>query len=158
MSHDPKRPIGKGVSAYTDENGATFVKSLICDPLAVKFIKKGILTAYSVGMSWARKIPDPRGIAKAIITAGELVELTICDSPSNVSCGITMVAKSASGTPQYVGKAFVNDGADPFGGVFKSRKEHSLAVESDKKYFKYLASPNNPDPLTREMARATLGR
>jgi hypothetical protein len=106
MSHNPQRPIGKGISAETDAQGATWVRSMICDPLACKFIRKGILTSYSVGISSPKIRPDPSGRARnGIICGGQIAELTVCDRGSNPSCGIT-IAKSVGGVAEYVGKVY----------------------------------------------------
>lgn len=107
MAHDPRRPIGKGIAAETDARGATWVRSEISEPLACKLVRKSVLTAYSVGIANARTRPDPTGRAvNGILCAGQIVELTLCDVPSNPSCGIT-IAKSRPGeAAEYVGKAF----------------------------------------------------
>ena len=50
FSHDPKQPVGKGKAVDVNRDGH-YVKSLIADPKAKHFIRQGILTAYSVGIS-----------------------------------------------------------------------------------------------------------
>ena len=50
MSHDPRRPVGKGQEVHVTTDGH-YVKSLICDPLAKHFIRAGVLNDYSVGIS-----------------------------------------------------------------------------------------------------------
>jgi len=100
MSHDPKRPIGKGLQAWQDNAGATWVKSLICDDQAKKFIRKQVLTAYSVGISNA-KIRHSMKAAGGEIYSGNLSEVTVCDRPSNPRCGIQIVKGST-----YTNKVF----------------------------------------------------
>ncbi|MGB7599292.1 MAG: hypothetical protein WBM24_03220 [Candidatus Sulfotelmatobacter sp.] len=107
QSHDPSKPIGKGISVETDNNGATWVRSCIVDPLAQKFLRKGVLTSYSLGVSHPVIKRDPSGRARnGIICGGEVAELTLCDRPSNPSCGVTLVKSAANGTAQYIGKAW----------------------------------------------------
>ena len=73
MSHDPKRPVGKGQEVHITTDGH-YVKSLICDPLAKHFIRNKVLNDYSVGISEARlPLPappklDPQGKALRVIT------------------------------------------------------------------------------------------
>ena len=107
MSHDPQRPIGKGISAETDSAGATWVTSAIADPLAQKFLRRQILRFYSVGIANARIRADPAGRATGgIIYAGDIIELTLCDRGSNPACGVTLVKARGDGTAEYVGKTF----------------------------------------------------
>jgi len=165
QSHDPHKVIGKGLSCETDKTGATWVKSIIIDTVAKQLIRLGALKAYSVFVMNAVIKPDPSGYAKnGIICGGEILELTVCDVPSNPSCGIK-IAKSVNGTAQYVGKAFASD--DPFGVVFKSAKAKPVVSPFDvfpgnkyteKMFLREMASPNNPDPQSREAARMALGR
>jgi hypothetical protein len=99
-SHNPQRPIGKGIEADTDGSGATWVKSLIVDPLAQKLASKGVLTAYSVGIARPTIVRD--GTAPGgRITDGSLVEISLVDRPANKRCGIQLV-KSVDGHAEYV--------------------------------------------------------
>ena len=50
MSHDPRRPVGKGQEVQVTTDGH-YVKSLDRDPLAKHFIRAGVLNDYSVGIS-----------------------------------------------------------------------------------------------------------
>jgi hypothetical protein len=103
-SHNPQRPIGKGVEASTDSSGASWVKSLVVDPLAQKLASKGVLTAYSVGIARPTIVRD--GTAPGgRITAGELVEISLVDRPANKRCGIQLV-KSVDGHAEYVNDMF----------------------------------------------------
>ncbi len=107
MAHDPRRPIGKGISCETDSSGATWVRSLVADPVAQKFLRKGILRDYSVGIADPRIRRDPTGrAAGGIICGGSIVELTLCDVGSNPSCGVTLVKASRDGSAEFVGKTF----------------------------------------------------
>ena len=72
MSHDPKRPVGKGQNVQVTTDGH-YVTSLIADPLCKHFIRTGILNDYSVGISMPGfrqrdSRLDPQGKALRIIT------------------------------------------------------------------------------------------
>lgn len=105
LQHRGDAPIGKGLSAWQDADGSTWLKSLIVTDEAKAMVSKGILRAYSVGIS----SPETRKSARAPryeIVGGRLVEVSLVDSPSNSRCGITVVSKSKGGAPGYVGTAF----------------------------------------------------
>ena len=113
MSHDPKRPVGKGHEVRVTTDGH-WVKSLICDPLAKHFIRNHVLNDYSVGLSnpdfrYGDRKLDPEGKALRIITgkpdgSSKVVELSVCDRGSNFNSRFA-IAKSAGGefTGQMVG-------------------------------------------------------
>lgn len=104
MSHDARRPIGKGVSAETDKAGATWVKSEIVDREAQRLVRKKVLTAYSVGVGHPVIKSDPSGRARGgVIVGGSIIELTLCDRPSNPSTYIT-ICKSVGGAAVYSGE------------------------------------------------------
>jgi hypothetical protein len=106
LQHRSDYPAGRGLEAWTDDQGSTFVKSLIVDDQAKRMVRKGVLRAYSVGIA----DPQTRQSVKARrweIYGGRLAEVSLVDSPSNARCGIRVVDKSADGTPRYLGKAFV---------------------------------------------------
>lgn len=97
MSHDPQRPVGKGLSVEIDRDGdgKHWVKSVIVDPVAKRLVEKGVLRAYSVGISHPVIKRDPSGRAPGgIITGGELSELSIVDRPANKNSYLEL-AKSA---------------------------------------------------------------
>ena len=106
MAHDPRRPIGKGISCETDGRGATWVRAG-CEPVAVKLLRRQILKDYSIGIANARIRPDPTGrAAGGIIGGGSIIELTLCDVGSNPSCGVTLVKARRDGSAEFVGKTF----------------------------------------------------
>lgn len=97
MAHDPQRPVGKGLSVEIDRDGdgKHWVKSVIVDPVAKRLVEKGILRAYSVGISHPVIKRDPSGKAPGgIIMGGELSELSIVDRPANKNSYLEL-AKSA---------------------------------------------------------------
>src|SRR6266566_5919020 len=114
MSHDPKRPVGRGHEVNVTTDGH-WVKSLISDPLAKHFIRQGVLNDYSVGITnpdfrYRDTKLDPQGKALRIITgrpdgSSRVAELSVCDRGSNFNSSFRIV-KSASGgefTGQMVG-------------------------------------------------------
>jgi prohead serine protease len=109
MQHRSDSPVGKGISAETDSSGATWVTSRIVDEKAQKFLRKGVLTAYSIGMRNPVVVKDPTGKAYGgIIKSADLCEISLVDSPSNVNTGITLIKSRKDGTAQFVGKSFGN--------------------------------------------------
>ena len=173
MSHDARRPIGRGISCETSPDGATVVTSVIVDPLAQKFIRKGVLTSYSVGISDARIRPDPSGRATGgIICGGVVCELTVCDRGSNPSCGITIAKARADGSAEYVGKVFGMKAGKP-GKVEKALQRFSGDPEGFARWLAKRAQANREEslraflvetvnstnnPLDRETARQELRR
>ena len=107
MSHDPQRPVGKGLSVEIDRdgNGQHWVKSVVVDPVAQRLVEKGILRAYSVGISQPVIKRDPTGRAPGgIICGGELSELSIVDRPANKNSYLELATKAAgSNTAQITG-------------------------------------------------------
>ena len=104
MSHDPKRPVGKGQHVQVTTDGH-YVTSLIADPLAKHFIRTGVLNDYSVGISmpdfrYRDSKLDPQGKALRIITGrpdgqSRIAELSVVDRGSNFNSRFQMVRKSA---------------------------------------------------------------
>lgn len=118
VQHSPQRdPAGIGIEAHTDESGATWVKSLVIEPIAKKLVSKGALRAYSVGIANPTIERDMTGKARGgIIKAGQIVEISLVDRPANASCGIRLV-KSIDGAAEYTG-----------GEVFGTQKDIAKAL------------------------------
>jgi len=108
VQHNAQRdPAGIGVSAETDASGATWVKSLVIEPVAQKLVSKGALRAYSVGIARPTIERDVTGKARGgIITGGQIVEISLVDRPANKSCGIQLVKSADDGSPEFTGKVF----------------------------------------------------
>ena len=159
VSHNPGLyPAGKGVEAWTDGNGATWVKSLIVEPTAQMLVQKGVLRAYSVGIARPAIERDLTGKARGgIITDGEIVELSLVDRPANPNCGIR-ICKSVSG--EYVCKAFGKTGRL----LTKAEKKTAKQIRKDMRrpagdpvyaeLYKTLRTSDNPSD--RETARELL--
>jgi len=107
MSHDPQRPVGKGLQVDIDRDGdgKHWVKSVIVDPVAARLVEKGVLRAYSVGIAAPVIKRDPTGKARnGIIMGGQLVELSIVDRPSNKSSYLELAKSAAGDGAQFTGK------------------------------------------------------
>jgi len=102
QQHDPRRPIGKGVEIGPD--GLT-VKSVVIAKGARKLTLARVLRSYSVGIAYPTIVRDPSAPAGKIVN-GSIIELSLCDTPSNASCGIQLVKAAPDGCPVYVGKAW----------------------------------------------------
>jgi hypothetical protein len=103
LSHDPRRPIGKGIEIGPD--GLT-VRSAVVDKQARRLVLAKCLRAYSVGVSRPVITPDPSAPG-GLITGGVLTELSLTDTPSNPSCGVVLCKSAAGARAQWVGKPFV---------------------------------------------------
>ena len=152
LGHDARRPVGKGVSCETDSMGATWVKSLVVEGEAKELVRKGVLTAYSVGISGALVQRD--NIAKAgRIVGGSVIELSLVDRPANPSCGIQLV-KSVDGIAVYSGK-LLKPKKPKKPKAYPVNKAHQAAIEH--KWAMADMFLNSADPAEREAARAVLG-
>ena len=107
MSHDAHRPVGKGLSVEIDRDGdgKHWVKSVIVDSEAKRLVEKGVLRAYSVGISHPVIKRDPTGQARGgIICGGELSELSIVDRPANKNSYLELAkAAGANGAIEFTG-------------------------------------------------------
>lgn len=107
MAHDAHRPVGKGLSVELDRDGdgKHWVKSLIVDAEAKRLVEKGVLRAYSVGISHPVIKRDPTGKARGgIICGGELSELSIVDRPANKNSYLELAkAAGANGAIEFTG-------------------------------------------------------
>src|SRR6185369_16287368 len=92
-------PAGKGVEvAKGDGEDGHWVRSLVVEPTAKRLVEKGVLQAYSVGIS-SPKIVRDRLAKGGRIVGGDIHELSLVDRPANKNCGITLV-KSAGGNAE----------------------------------------------------------
>ena len=51
LQHRPDYPVGKGLEAWQDAEGATHLKALIVDEQCKRMVRKQVLRAFSVGLS-----------------------------------------------------------------------------------------------------------
>lgn len=154
VAHRPDYPAGKGLEAWQDKDGATYLKALIVDPGAKKLVRKGVLRAYSVGMADVQKNTNGRAPRWEII-GGRLAEVSLVDSPSNARCGIQVtkggkyVCKVYGDVPKLT-KAERKTAKD----LAKSR---AYRPSADELYNYRLAQwLNSDDPIEREAAREAL--
>lgn len=107
VQHQAQRdPAGKGLEVEYGTDGH-YVKSLIVEPVAKRLVEKGVLTAYSVGISRPVIEPDVTGRARGgVIKGGQLVELSLVDRPANKNCGIQLVKSADGGGAEWVGKVW----------------------------------------------------
>src|SRR5579863_1685238 len=111
VQHNPQRdPAGVGIETYTDDKGATWVKSLIIEPIAKKLVAKGVLRAYSVGIANPTIERDVTGKARGgIIKSGKIVEISLVDRPANASCGIRLVKSAGEDVLERADEMFGTD-------------------------------------------------
>lgn len=108
VQHNPSLyPAGKGIQVDVGPDGH-YVKSLIVEPTAKRLVEKGVLTAYSVGISRPDIVRD--SVARnGRITGGphtQIVEISLVDRPANKNCGIQLMKANDDGSPEWVGKLF----------------------------------------------------
>jgi hypothetical protein len=109
VQHNAQRdPAGVGISVEHDGD-ATWVKSLVVEPVAQKLVAKGALRAYSVGIARPTIVRDQQARGGRI-TGGQVVEISLVDRPANKSCGIQLVKSADDGTPEYTGEVFGDSG------------------------------------------------
>lgn len=171
--HRGDHPAGKGLDAWQDPDGSTWLTALVCDSAAKAMVRKQVLRAFSIGVSE----PQTRKSARAPrfeIVGGRLTEVSLVDAPSNARCGIEIIGKSAGGSPEYIGKAWsVAKAGKP--GKFKVNKAHQALYDDPEAFQRWIAKQaqanhqkafraqlqtglNSSDPWQREMARKVLGR
>lgn len=108
VQHNAQRdPAGVGISAETDNTGATWVKGLVVEPVAQKLVSRGALRAYSVGIARPTIVRDASAQGGRIV-GGELVEISLVDRPANKRCALQLV-KSEGGLPEYTGQLYGKD-------------------------------------------------
>jgi len=112
VQHQAQRdPAGKGIGVEFTPDGH-YVKALIVEPVAKRLVEKGVLRAYSVGISRPVIERDITGKARGgLIKGGVLSELSLVDRPANGNCSIQLVKSAADGTAELTGKVF---GAEDF--------------------------------------------
>lgn len=112
VQHNSQRdPAGIGIEANTDAEGATWVKSLIVEPVAKRLVEKGVLRAYSVGISRPDIVRDSvaRGGRIKFGPSTEIVEISLVDRPANKNCGVQLVKSASDGLPEFTDELFGPD-------------------------------------------------
>jgi hypothetical protein len=104
VQHNSQRdPAGIGIEANSDADGATWVKSLVIEPVAQRLVEKGALRAYSVGIARPKIVRDAVARGGRIVD-GQIVEISLVDRPANKNCGIQLVKSAGDGTPEWSGE------------------------------------------------------
>jgi hypothetical protein len=76
--HEPKA-AGTALACYVDENGDTQLAAHVVDPVAVQKVKAGVYKGLSIG----GKVVSRDATDRTIITAIQLVEISLVDRPCN---------------------------------------------------------------------------
>lgn len=115
VQHNPQRdPAGSAVRVDVDRDGdgAHWLKAAVDEPIAQRLVRKGHLRAFSVGIARPVIERDVTGKARGgIIKGGEIVEVSLVDSPANRSCFLEIAKSAADGTPELTGKVIGADDA-----------------------------------------------
>jgi len=98
-------PAGKGVELDTSGGDGHYVRSLVVEPAAKNLVSKGVLQAYSIGISNPKIIRD-RVAKGGRIVGGDIHELSLVDRPANKNCGITLVKSADGGASEEVEELF----------------------------------------------------
>lgn len=167
--HRGDHPAGKGLDAWQDDQGSTWLKALVCDAESKRMVAKGVLRAFSVGLADVRTQKSAR-CPRYELVGFRLTEVSLVDSPSNARCGIEIIGKSAAGVPAYIGKAF---GVAKKPKKYKVNKAHQALYDDPAAYAAWLvkqagtAEPaldsvaamflNSSNPQLREMVSKALG-
>ncbi len=104
VQHNPQRdPAGVGISMDTDDEGGTWVKSKIIEPVAQKLVLGGALRAYSVGIARPQIVRDASARGGRI-NGGQVVEISLVDRPANKNCSIQLVKAAKDGHAELSGE------------------------------------------------------
>jgi hypothetical protein len=106
VQHNAQRdPAGVGVSIDLDKDGGHWLKALVVEPTAQRLVSKGVLRAFSVGISRPVVQRDVSGKARGgIIKGGEFAEISLVDRPANRNCAFALVKADKDGAAEWVGK------------------------------------------------------
>jgi hypothetical protein len=108
QQHDPTKPIGRGISI--DPSDGLTVRSAVIDKQARRLVDARVLRAYSVGVTNPLIVKDasaPNGVIRGRPDgSSKIIELSLCDSPSNPSCGVTICRSLPGSGAVYVGKSW----------------------------------------------------
>ena len=160
--HSPGHPAGMGIDAWQDDSGATWVKSRISDEESAALCRSGRLKAYSIGV----RDPETRKSSRCPrheIVGGRLTELSIVSSPANLRCGVKIIGKSASGVPEFIGKAWGMAGKDEVAKAERHLQKAakllgwgSFSVDQPSEVFKAADPVRAAEESLRAHARAAL--
>jgi hypothetical protein len=119
VQHQAQRdPAGVGIEIETTPDGATWLRTLVVEPVAKALVRKGALRDYSVGICYPDiRVGDPRfrhldpdhKAVNGVITGrpdglSKIAEVSICDRGSNYGTRFQLVKRRKDGRPQFTGK------------------------------------------------------
>lgn len=115
LSHNPQRPVGKAL-----EVDGLYLKAAIIDRECRRLTRHGVLKAFSVGIAAPIIKRDPSGRAPGgIVTGGTLLEVSVCDEPSNAGTAFTILKARADGTVVF---------GESYGDLTKKKKNKAPLV------------------------------
>lgn len=95
-------PAGIGVEAESKEDGQ-YVKAEIVEPTAQRLVRKGVLRAFSVGISRPKIIRDRQARGGRVVD-GVISEISIVDRPANANCKLALCKMSNDGSPSFLNR------------------------------------------------------
>lgn len=113
--HDPRRAVGVGIGLTKADDGKHYLTARIVDPVAVQKIKHGVLKGFSVGIKNPKVEMGKADAPNGLVTGGDIVEVSVCDSPANGSCYFQMAKTDAAGDLALVEDPQVIDKSATFG-------------------------------------------
>ena len=135
-------PAGKAIEVDTTQADGVYLTARIVEPTAVKLVKEGVYSAFSVGISKPRIIRDK--VAKnGRVVDGVFSEVSIVDFPALPSAKFTVV-KRASDEIATLEKTLT-----PVGTIFKRNFDRSVGggVDRDKIPAEDFAGKNRSFPI-----------
>lgn len=95
--HDAKRAVGVGIGLSKGDDGAHYLTARIVDPVAVKKIEHGVLRGFSVGIKNPKIEMGKADAPNGLVTAGDVIEVSVCDRPANGECVFALAKADATG-------------------------------------------------------------
>lgn len=101
VQHNPSLyPAGVGIELEIKDDGA-YLTGEVVEPTAKRLVEKGVLSAYSIGISHPKVVKDARAPGGRIC-GGDIVEVSLVDRPANPSCKFALAKGVGSG--EWVGE------------------------------------------------------
>lgn len=95
--HDSKRAVGVGVGLSKSADGAHMLTARIVDPIAVMKVEYGVLKGFSVGIKNPEIVMGKADAPNGLVTGGDVIEVSVCDRPSNPECMFQMAKSDTDG-------------------------------------------------------------
>jgi hypothetical protein len=129
--HDSKRAVGIGVGLSKAADGSHMLTARIVDPIAVKKIEYGVLKGFSVGIKNPRVVMGKADAPNGLVTAGDVVEVSVCDRPANPECLFQMAKSDSFGSLELVEDPQVVEKADDTFGLLPELYDRLAAPVKD---------------------------